>query len=131
MKKADLQKLRKVLEKQLHTLQVEMGQELPSSSTSNPADVNDQATLESERAFELRIRDRERKLVAKVQGSLRKISEGTYGICEACAEPIGVKRLMARPVTTFCINCKSELEAEEKREEANLLVTNHHQAHFQ
>lgn len=118
MKKGDLEKLRKALEAQLATLQLEVGQELPQAHHTPLADVNDQASFESERNFELRIRDRERKLVAKVQTALKKIGEGTYGICESCAEPIGVKRLLARPVTTFCINCKAELEAEERKEES-------------
>ncbi|MEZ4749641.1 MAG: TraR/DksA C4-type zinc finger protein [Bdellovibrionota bacterium] len=68
----------------------------------------------------MRIRDRERKLIAKVQSALRKIADGGYGICESCDEPISPKRLFARPVTTYCINCKSEMEEEEKREEAYL-----------
>ncbi len=115
MKKADLDAIRSILEKQLKSLQLEMGQELPGGQTTSVADVNDQATLESERNFEIRIRDRERKLVAKVQGALKQIREGTYGICESCSEPISVKRLKARPVTTYCINCKAEMEAEEKQ----------------
>jgi DnaK suppressor protein len=82
------------------------------------ADINDQASLESERSFELRIKDRERKLIGKVQEALKKISDGSYGICESCGEPIGVKRLQARPVTGLCINCKSEMEAAELREES-------------
>jgi len=115
--KRDLDKCRKLLEKQLKQLQLEMGQELPGEGRPNPADVNDQATLESERNFEIRIRDRERKLINKVQGTLRQISEGNYGTCESCQEPIGVKRLLARPVTTYCISCKSEMEDQEKQQE--------------
>lgn len=116
MKKCELDKLKAILEQQLHELQSDTN---PRQGTEAPilADVNDQATLESERSFELRIKDRERKLINKVQSALRKIGDGTYGICEGCGEPIGMKRLQARPVTTFCINCKSEMEAEEKREE--------------
>lgn len=116
MRKTDIEKLKKMLESQLHELQVDASQ-IRTNDTPALPDVNDQATLESERSFELRIKDRERKLINKVQGALRKIGEGSYGTCEACGEPISLKRLRARPVTTFCINCKSELEAEEKREE--------------
>ncbi len=116
MKKADLEKLKEILENQLKELQSDAVVKKGEGAVSL-ADINDQATIESERSFELRIKDRERKLINKVQEALRKISEGTYGICENCGQPISLKRLQARPVTTFCINCKSELEAEEKKEE--------------
>ena len=119
MKKVELANLKKALEAQLHSLQNDFGIEVkPQRTGENLADVNDQASLESERNFDLRIRDRERKLINKVQSSLRKIGDGSYGVCESCGEPIGVKRLTARPVTTFCINCKSEMEEEERREES-------------
>ncbi len=78
------------------------------------ADPTDRAAAESDRAFQLRIRDRERKLIVKIQEALRRIDEGTYGICETCGEEIGEKRLLARPVTTQCIDCKSESEQREK-----------------
>ena len=118
--KSDLDKFRKVLERQLHDLQSDFGKEIPSMGSPALADINDQATLESERSFELRIKDRERKLIGKVQEALKKIGDGTYGICDSCAELISVKRLQARPVTNYCINCKSEMEAEERREESVL-----------
>lgn len=117
MNKADLEKLKKTLENQLKELVSDLGKDMPSMESPALADVNDQASLESERSFELRIKDRERKLIGKVQEALRKIGEGTYGVCDSCGEPIGVKRLHARPVTSYCINCKSEMEAEERREE--------------
>ena len=78
------------------------------------ADPPDRAAAESDRAFLLRIRDRERKLIAKIQEALRRIDDGTYGICETCGEEIGQKRLEARPVTTQCIDCKSEAEQRER-----------------
>ena len=77
------------------------------------ADYADIATLESDRTFHLRLRDRERKLVQKIDQALERIEEGTFGICERCGEDIGAERLKARPVTTFCINCKTRLEEEE------------------
>lgn len=118
MNKTELEKLKKTLQGQLKDLQHDMSKELQSKGSTNVfADINDQASLESERSFELRIKDRERKLIGKVHEALKKIEEGTYGICESCGEAIGVKRLMARPVTNLCINCKSEMEAEERREE--------------
>jgi|688.fasta_scaffold77252_4 DnaK suppressor protein len=121
MNKTDREKLKKVLLGQLKELQTDFNKDVPSLGTNSPlADINDQASLESERSFELRIKDRERKLISKVYEALKKIEEGTYGVCESCGEAISVKRLMARPVTTLCINCKSEMEAEERREETIL-----------
>lgn len=117
MTKSDLEKLKKVLERQLHDLQHDFGKEMQNMGSPALADINDQATLESERSFELRIKDRERKLINKVQEALKKIGDGSYGICESCGESIGIKRLLARPVTSLCINCKAEMEAEERREE--------------
>ncbi len=78
------------------------------------ADPTDRAAAESERAFLLRIRDRERKLIVKIQEALRRIEDGEFGICETCGEEIGEKRLEARPVTTQCIDCKTEAEQREK-----------------
>ncbi len=123
MKKSDLNKFKKMLELKLHSLQQDFGVEVNQSPGESLADVNDQASLETERSFGLRIRDRERKLISKVQSVLRKIGDGTYGICESCDEPIGIKRLTARPETTYCINCKAEMEEEERREEINLKNT--------
>ncbi len=115
--KAEIEKLRLLLEKQLKDLQSDIARDrLPTISPALP-DINDQATLESERSFELRIKDRERKLVGKVLDALKKIGDGSYGVCESCGDAIGIKRLKARPVTSYCINCKSEMEAEERREE--------------
>jgi len=78
-------------------------------------DPTDRATMESERNLTLRIRDRERKLRKKIEEALGRLDEGTYGICEECEGPIGFKRLEARPVTTLCINCKSEQELDEEK----------------
>src|SRR6476619_2948272 len=111
MNKAELEKFKSLLEKQLHSLQSDFGREMQNMGSPALADINDQATLESERSFELRIKDRERKLINKVQEALKKIHEGSYGICESCGEAIGIKRLLARPVTSLCINCKAEMEA--------------------
>ncbi len=77
-------------------------------------DPTDRATLETDRNFTLRIRDRERKLIGKIKEALERIENGTYGYCEACGEPIGEKRLMARPVTTLCIKCKEKQEQQER-----------------
>ncbi len=82
-----------------------------SEHLSDPSDI---ATMESDLGFELRIRDRERKLIKKIDKALKKIEEGSYGICEACGEEIEEKRLEARPEATLCIECKREQERLEK-----------------
>ena len=86
-----------------------------TSDTTNFPDPNDRATQESDRNFELRIRDRERKLLNKVNEALERIDSGEFGVCELCGEEIGDARLKARPVTTFCIDCKMEQERLERR----------------
>lgn len=75
----------------------------------------DRAALESDRNATLRIRDRERKLITKIDEALERIADGTFGICEECGEAISPDRLRARPVTTLCIECKNEQERREKR----------------
>lgn len=77
------------------------------------ADPADRATMESDRAFTLRLRDRERKLIKKIQSALKRLEEGHYGICDECGEEISIPRLKARPVTKLCIHCKSKQEEEE------------------
>jgi DnaK suppressor protein len=86
-----------------------------TDSKENFPDPTDRASLESNRNAILRIRDRERKLLNKIDEALQRIADGSYGLCEACAGPIGLDRLKARPVTTFCIDCKSDQEAQERR----------------
>jgi DnaK suppressor protein len=76
-------------------------------------DMNDQATAEADQNFALRIKDRERKLIKKIDEALDRLSTRTYGMCEGCGEDIPLKRLKARPVTTFCIACKTHQEQEE------------------
>jgi DnaK suppressor protein len=77
------------------------------------ADPNDRASQESDIALELRNRDRERKLIKKVDESIARIDAGEYGYCDSCGVEIGLKRLEARPTATLCIDCK---ELEERRE---------------
>ena len=78
-------------------------------------DVNDRATQEEEFAIELRTRDRERKLIRKIEQSLQSIQEGDYGYCETCGIEIGLRRLEARPTATLCIDCKTLAEIKEKQ----------------
>ena len=80
----------------------------------NFPDPTDRASLETDRNFLLRIRDRERKLIEKIKAALERIENGTFGICEICGKEIGEERLRARPVTTQCIDCKKKQEAREK-----------------
>ncbi len=77
------------------------------------ADPADRATAESDRAFTLRLRDRERKLIKKITQALQRIEDGEYGVCVDCGDDIGIARLKARPMTTLCINCKSKQEEDE------------------
>lgn len=77
-------------------------------------DVSDQASAEAEQHFSMRIREREQRLVKKIDEALERMNQNTYGICERCEEEIPYPRLKARPVTTLCINCKTLEEQEEK-----------------
>lgn len=86
-----------------------------TDTKENFPDPTDRASLESNRNLTLRIRDRERKLIGKIQEALARIEDGSYGKCEECGENIGLERLNARPVTTLCIDCKSLREAEERK----------------
>lgn len=116
MEQSDLQYFRNVLEIMLEEIQ-EKGQntlEDMSGSAQVYADPADRASQESDQFFTLRLRDRDRKLITKVKAALERIEDGTYGICEECGEEISIPRLKARPVTTLCIQCKSQQEEEEK-----------------
>ena len=79
------------------------------------ADPVDRASQEEEFAFELRTRDRERKLINKIAGSIEQIKQDDYGWCESCGDEIGIKRLEARPTATHCIDCKTLDEIKEKQ----------------
>ncbi|MBI5049336.1 MAG: RNA polymerase-binding protein DksA [Nitrospirae bacterium] len=80
----------------------------------NFPDMGDQATAETDRNFMLRLRDRERMLLKKIDETLEQIDSATYGICSECGNGIDIKRLEARPVTTLCIDCKVRQEEEER-----------------
>lgn len=108
---------RGILNEEMHKLLGEADKtvSIMTKEIVNIPDPNDRATLESDRNFELRIRDRERKLINKIREALERINDGTFGICEKCGEDISEARLKARPVTTLCIDCKTDEEREEKR----------------
>jgi DnaK suppressor protein len=85
-----------------------------NEQSENYPDPTDRASIESDRNFILRLRERERSLLVKIDEALERIDSGDFGICESCGSDIGVKRLEARPVTTLCIDCKTRAEAAEK-----------------
>ena len=81
----------------------------------NPPDPNDRASQETDMSLELRSRDRERKLIKKIDESIERIDAGDYGFCEVCGVEIGVERLEARPTAELCIDCKTLDEIREKQ----------------
>ena len=113
----DIEYLRNLLETDLDALLAKAGLavgELLDTVYTNGADPLDRATEEQARNDQLHIRDRESRLIAKIEKSLEAIDDGTYGICENCEEPIAIARLKARPVTSYCITCKTKQEALER-----------------
>lgn len=116
MDKKILDEFRELLNRQLAELLQEADKTVSEMNEENVnfADPTDRASLESDRNFELRIRDRERKLISKIRQALGRIEDGTYGHCESCDVEINPERLRARPVTTLCIECKTEQERLER-----------------
>jgi len=84
-----------------------------ADGTSYP-DPTDQASIETDRNFNLRIQDRERRLIRKIEKTILRLRDGEFGLCEGCGGDISIQRLQARPVTTLCIECKHEQEQEER-----------------
>ena len=116
MKKKDIEYFKEFLNNRLEEL-LSQADNTVSGMTApkeNFPDPTDRASIEADRNFMLRIRDRENKLIKKIKKALDRIENGTFGICEKCGEDISVKRLKARPVTTHCIDCKTKEEAFEK-----------------
>jgi DnaK suppressor protein len=114
--KKDVEFFRTLLNQRILELRTEAGKTVEDmDGDENFPDPTDRASMESNRNSVLRIRDRERKLIFKIQEALSRIDEDTFGICEECGEEIGIERLKARPVTTLCIECKSSQEVEEKK----------------
>ena len=87
---------------------------MSEAKDDNFPDPTDRASHETDRNFLLRVKDRERRLITKVNEAIQRIDDGSYGVCDICGEPISEKRLEARPVTTCCIECKKEEEEQEK-----------------
>jgi DnaK suppressor protein len=118
MRERELKHFQTLLNEKLDELLLEADRTvdgMTDAKAENFPDPTDRAALESNRNFTLRIRDRERKLIAKIKEALARIDDGSYGKCEECGEKIGRERMEARPVTTLCIDCKSLQEAGEKK----------------
>ena len=114
-KKVKYPDIRRDLERQRAAILSEVGEVL----TNRPdivalPDVSDQASAEVDQNFSMRIREREQKLLKKIDEALEQMDAATYGTCERCGEDIPYKRLKARPVTTLCIECKTLEEQEER-----------------
>jgi DnaK suppressor protein len=112
MKKEDLEYFHTLLTERLNELLKHADSTVTGMTQpkENFADPTDRASHEAERSFELRIRDREHKLIKKIKKALERIENGTFGRCETCEEEISIERLKARPVTTQCIECKTREE---------------------
>ena len=120
MKQHDLTAFKKLLDERRQELMTEAvgtmhGMGMVGESRETIPDPTDRASLEGNRNLTLRIRDRERKLITKIDEALGRIDDGSYGKCEECGQEIGIDRLKARPVTTLCIDCKSLQEAQERK----------------
>ena len=116
MRSRELTRYRAELEAQLaelaqHTLATVHGM---ADAAEEIPDPNDRASRESDLDSELRLRDRDRKLIAKIRDALERIDAGTFGLCASCGRAIGHERLRARPVTELCIECKREAERAEQ-----------------
>lgn len=117
MKKEQLEYFKNLFTQRINELLSEAGKTVSEMTDKNESfpDLSDRASQESDRNFELRIRDRERKLIKKMKEALERIDDGSFGICDTCGKKISEKRLMARPVTTLCIDCKKKQEELEKQ----------------
>jgi DnaK suppressor protein len=117
MNETDLKYFEEKLTEWKKDLMKEAGSTIEQSLNYKPTrqgDFGDLATIETDQNFLLRIRDRERKLIGKINRCLLQIKDGTYGLCESCGEEIDFKRLEARPVASLCISCKTEQEKNER-----------------
>lgn len=118
MKKERLEYFKQLLNAKLEELISEADKTVVDMSDAKEdhfADPTDRASLETDRNFLLRVKDRERKLITKIKEAIERIDNNTYGICEMCGGEISEKRLEARPVTTYCIECKKEEEQEKRK----------------
>ena len=118
MRKKDLEKFRKLLTGERNRIlqhAIRMADQNVTIDSNDVPDIVDLATSDLSLNLNVEIRERERHLLSKIDTSLAKIDDGSFGICDECGEAIGSGRLQARPVTTLCIKCKEEEEEQEKR----------------
>ena len=116
MRRREVERYRSLLEGQLASLvgtSERTVHEMGDASEEIP-DPNDRATVEEERNWSLRLRDRDRRLIGKIQDALDRLEAGTFGTCTRCGAAISAARLRARPVTDLCIECKTESERVER-----------------
>ncbi len=116
LKQKDVERFKKLLNARLEELLGQADATVLDMTDAGEAfpDPTDRASMESDRSFTLRIRDRDRKLISKIREALQRIEDGEFGTCESCGEDIDKKRIEARPVTTLCIDCKTSQEISEK-----------------
>lgn len=115
--KKELVKFKELLEEKRRAVLDRARKTLTEDMTLDPSDLPDEmdlASAEYTQSFEFRLRGRDKFLLAKLELALRKIDDGTFGACESCEEPIGKKRLEARPETSLCIRCKEDQERDER-----------------
>ncbi|MDD2388406.1 MAG: RNA polymerase-binding protein DksA [Desulfobacterales bacterium] len=115
MKTSDIEYFKKLLNDQLRELLEKADATVSGLKLSGEelADPVDRAAYDLDQNFVLRIRDRERKLINKIMQALDSIEDGTFGICQMCGDDISIERLKARPVTSYCIKCKTRMEVRE------------------
>ena len=117
MKKSDLKKFKKILEDRKEGIlknSLSVSEPMYALKEEDLLDEVDLASSESDQSMSIRLHDRERTLLKKIEKALNKIEKEEYGVCEECEEEIGHKRLEARPVTDLCIRCKEEQERVER-----------------
>lgn len=117
MSKEQLDHFRTILQSWKHDLMLEVDRTVShmQDEAANFPDPNDRATQEEEFSLELRARDRERKLIKKIDQTIDRIDQDDYGFCDSCGVEIGIRRLEARPTATLCIDCKTLAEIREKQ----------------
>ena len=117
MKKKELTRFKQLLEDMKNDIMKNARKTLAEEAeidVNDLPDENDLASSETIQSMIFRLRDREKFLLGKIHRALEKINEGTYGVCESCGDEIPPKRLEVRPVTEYCIQCKEDLEKEER-----------------
>ena len=115
--KKELLKFKELLDEKRRAVVDRARKTLTENMTLDPSDLPDEmdlASAEYNQSFEFRLRGRDKSLLAKLDLALKKIEDGTFGACESCEEPIGKKRLEARPETSLCIRCKEDQERDER-----------------